>query len=86
MVAVVNDGVFLCPSLRYPSPTGVLIAIDLAYNLYSGFGSWFPGSKPLLQQAMAKIIKVGTHTERARGARQSVIHGHCPAPSPAPSD
>jgi pre-mRNA-processing factor 8 len=41
----------------YPSPTGVLIGMDLAYNLYSGFGNWFPGSKPLLQQAMAKIIK-----------------------------
>ena len=41
----------------YPSPTGVLIGVDLAYNLYSGFGNWFPGSKPLLQQAMAKIIK-----------------------------
>ncbi len=44
---------------RYPSATGVLIAIDLAYNLYSGFGYWFQqGAKPLLQQAMAKIIKV----------------------------
>lgn len=41
----------------YPSPTGSLIAIDLAYNLYSGYGSWFPGCKPLMQQAMAKIIK-----------------------------
>jgi len=41
----------------YPSPTGVLIAVDLAYNLHSGFGNWFPGAKPLLQQAMAKIIK-----------------------------
>jgi pre-mRNA-processing factor 8 len=34
----------------YPSPTGVLLALDLAYNLYSGFGNWFPGGKPLLQQ------------------------------------
>jgi len=42
----------------YPSPTGALFAIDLAYNLYSGFGNWFPGAKPLLQQAMAKIMKV----------------------------
>ena len=42
----------------YPSPTGALIAIDLAYNLYSGYGAWFPGSKPLIQQAMAKIVKV----------------------------
>ena len=41
----------------YPSPTGVLIAVDLAYNLYSGYGSWFPGAKPLLQQGMAKVIK-----------------------------
>ena len=41
----------------YPSPTGVLIAIDLAYNLHSAFGNWFPGCKPLIQQAMAKIMK-----------------------------
>jgi len=41
----------------YPSPTGALLAVDLAYNLYSGFGNWFPGAKPLLQQAMAKIMK-----------------------------
>ncbi|CAE7726137.1 Prpf8 [Symbiodinium sp. KB8] len=43
---------------HYPSPTGALFAIDLAYNLYSGFGNWFPGVKPLMQQAMAKIMKV----------------------------
>ena len=41
----------------YPSPTGVLIAIDLAYNLHSAFGNWIPGMKPLIQQAMAKIMK-----------------------------
>jgi len=41
----------------YPSPTGVLIALDLAYNLYSGYGVWFPGKKPLMQPAMAKIMK-----------------------------
>jgi pre-mRNA-processing factor 8 len=39
----------------YPSPTGVLI--DLAYNLQSAYGNWFPGSKPLIQQAMVKIMK-----------------------------
>lgn len=80
----------------YPSPTGILIALDLAYNLYrsaqcfllilfstvncrycslflwrnrcipnvccccfSAYGNWFPGSKPLIRQAMAKIVKVG---------------------------
>lgn len=41
----------------YPSPTGVLIALDLAYNLHSGYGNWFPGMKPLMQQAMGKIMK-----------------------------
>ena len=41
----------------YPSPTGCMIAIDLAYNLHSAFGNWFPGSKPLIQQAMSKIMK-----------------------------
>ncbi|PVU91485.1 hypothetical protein BB561_004382 [Smittium simulii] len=41
----------------YPSPTGVMVGVDLAYNLYSAYGNWFPGMKPLLQQAMAKINK-----------------------------
>eukprot|EP00045_Choanoeca_perplexa_P015123 m.183370 g.183370 ORF g.183370 m.183370 type:complete len:2331 (+) comp16894_c0_seq1:103-7095(+) len=41
----------------YPSPTGCLIALDLAYNLHSAFGNWFPGSKVLMQQAMGKIMK-----------------------------
>ena len=41
----------------YPSPTGVLVAIDLAYNEYSAYGNWIPGMKPLIQQAMAKIQK-----------------------------
>ncbi|OAO99508.1 hypothetical protein AXX17_AT4G44100 [Arabidopsis thaliana] len=41
----------------YPSPTGVIIGLDLAYNLHSAFGNWFPGSKPLLAQAMNKIMK-----------------------------
>ncbi|KYQ89964.1 hypothetical protein DLAC_08534 [Tieghemostelium lacteum] len=41
----------------YPSPTGCLIGLDLAYNIYSAFGNWFLGVKPLVQKAMAKIIK-----------------------------
>lgn len=38
--------------------SGVMIGLDLAYNLHSAFGNWFPGSKPLLAQAMNKIMKV----------------------------
>ena len=34
----------------YPSPTGVMVGIDLAYNLHSSFGNWFPGAKPLIIQ------------------------------------
>ncbi|CAK8993265.1 Pre-mRNA-processing-splicing factor 8 (Splicing factor Prp8) [Durusdinium trenchii] len=41
----------------YPSPTGLLLGVDLAYNVHSGFGNWFPGIKPLMQQGMAKIMK-----------------------------
>ncbi|CAF1472088.1 unnamed protein product [Rotaria magnacalcarata] len=41
----------------YPSSTGVMIGIDLAYNLHSALGNWFSGCKPLIQQAMAKIMK-----------------------------
>lgn len=41
----------------YPSPTGVLMGVDLAYNIHSGFGNWFPGCKPLIQRAMIKIMK-----------------------------
>ena len=41
----------------YPSPTGLMIGIDLAYNLYSAYGQYFPGLKALVQQAMSKIMK-----------------------------
>ncbi|BFZ64705.1 pre-mRNA-splicing factor 8 [Saitoella coloradoensis] len=41
----------------YPSPHGVMVGIDLAYNMHSAYGNYFPGMKPLLQQATAKIMK-----------------------------
>lgn len=41
----------------YPSPTGVLVGVDLAYSIHSGYGNWFPGVKVLMQQGMAKIMK-----------------------------
>ena len=41
----------------YPSPTGCVVAVDLAYNLHSAFGHWFPGCKVLVNQAMSKIMK-----------------------------
>ncbi len=50
----------------YPSPTGVLLALDLAYNLYSGFGNWFPGGKALLQQ-VCTLPGLACSTTCARG-------------------
>jgi pre-mRNA-processing factor 8 len=41
----------------YPSPTGCVVAEDLAYNLHSTFGHWFPGCKVLVNQAMIKMMK-----------------------------
>ena len=51
----------------YPSPTGVMIGMDLAYNLWSAYGNWFPGLKPLIQQAMAKIMKANPACHVLRG-------------------
>ncbi|KAK6915076.1 Pre-mRNA-processing-splicing factor 8, U5-snRNA-binding [Dillenia turbinata] len=50
----------------YPSPTGVMVSIDLAYKLHSAFGNWFPWSKPLLAQAMIKIMKAAPALYAAR--------------------
>jgi hypothetical protein len=59
---------------NYPCATGALLAVDLAYNLYSGYGVWYQGIKPLLQAAMAKIIKINpalySLRERIRKALQ----------------
>lgn len=41
----------------YPSSTGCLVGVDLAYNIYSSYGSWFPGLKPVMTAAMNKIMK-----------------------------
>lgn len=41
----------------YPSPTGAMVGIDLAYNMYDVYGNWFSGLKPLMQNAMKEIMK-----------------------------
>lgn len=41
----------------YSSPTGVMIGIDLAYNMYDAYGNWFNGLKPLVQNSMKTIMK-----------------------------
>ena len=56
----------------YPSPMGAMIGIDLAYNLHSAYGNWFPGIKPL-------VIKV-PNTLPLRFRSLSVVW--CPRPWP----
>ncbi|CUM64486.1 uncharacterized protein PRCAT00002091001 [Priceomyces carsonii] len=41
----------------YPCPTGAMVGIDLAYNMYDVYGNWFSGLKPLMQNAMKEIMK-----------------------------
>ncbi|KAJ9460206.1 Pre-mRNA-processing-splicing factor 8A [Diplonema papillatum] len=42
---------------KYPSATGVLVGIDLAYNLHSAFGNWFMPLKSLVGKEMTEIMK-----------------------------
>lgn len=44
----------------YPCPTGAMIGIDLAYNVYDVYGNWFQGMKPLMQNAMREIMKANS--------------------------
>lgn len=41
----------------YPAPTGAMVGVDLAYNVYDVYGNWFSGFKPLMQNAMKEIMK-----------------------------
>lgn len=41
----------------YPSPAGLMVGVDLAYNIYDCYGNYFPGLKALMQQAMPTIMK-----------------------------
>ncbi|KAH3899328.1 probable Pre-mRNA-splicing factor 8 [Saccharomycodes ludwigii] len=41
----------------YPSPAGVMIGIDLAYNMYDAYGNWSKGLKPVVQNSMATIMR-----------------------------
>ena len=41
----------------YPSLTGVVISIDLAYNIFSAYGYWFKNLKFLIYKALLKILK-----------------------------
>lgn len=46
------------PANLYPSETGLMIGVDLAYNMYDTYGNWFPGAKPLVQNVMKTVMKL----------------------------
>ena len=50
----------------YPGPIGMLIVFDLAYNTHSAYGSWFPGFKDFLLNALTKIQRHNTELYRLR--------------------
>ena len=45
--------------LSHTSPphlnAGVMVGIDICYNLHSAFGNWFPGSKTLILQVYGEV-------------------------------
>jgi len=38
----------------YPAPTGLMVGLDLAYNLHSAYGNFIPGMKPLVTQVQRR--------------------------------
>lgn len=50
------SSLFFLWSFILPCPWGCQSGLHSAF-LNSAYGNWFPGSKPLIQQAMAKIMK-----------------------------
>jgi pre-mRNA-processing factor 8 len=58
----------------YPSKYGIIIGIDLCYNIWSAFGSWVPGLQEVIEKAMKSVIKfdpsLSVLHERVRKALQ----------------
>ena len=42
----------------YPCITGAVISVDLAYNIFSGYGYWFKNLKFFIYKSLLKIIKI----------------------------
>lgn len=41
----------------YPSPTGCMIGVDLAYSDHSAYGNWFSGLKPLMKKCLRRMME-----------------------------
>ena len=58
---------------KYPSPTGVIIAFDLAYNTYAAFGFWFRGLKAFIRKVLIKVKQHNTELYRFRSTLNSKL-------------
>lgn len=58
----------------YPSSYGIVICFDLAYNMVTCYGNWFPGLKELMQAHLMKVLNMNPALfvlrERIRAALQ----------------
>ena len=56
-----------------------MVGVDLAYNLHSAFGNWFAGVKPLVVQALAKIMKARAMpvSTLSSASAQALCPEHC---------
>ena len=70
---------FVLANSIYPSATGLMIGIDLAYNLYSAYGQYFPGLKTLMQQATAKILVCSGPTSASKAHTDNLSQKSNPA-------
>ena len=41
---------------RYPCQTGIMIGIDLCYNIWTAYGTWIPGLQEVITKAMKNIM------------------------------
>ncbi|KAL1196538.1 Pre-mRNA-processing-splicing factor 8A [Cardamine amara subsp. amara] len=61
----------------YPYTHGVVIGIDLAYNLHSAFGNWFPGLKYLIAETMNDIMESNQHLCKLRKRIRKALQLRC---------
>lgn len=71
------------PASKYPSHTGVVVAIDLAYNEYAAFGHWVPHMRQPFADALAKIVRYNPALYVLRERIRKGVQLYCSEPTEA---
>ena len=66
----------------YQAPTGLMVGLDLAYNLHAAYSNFIPGIKPLVTQAMGKIMKSNPVSGPPQGDHEETSATFSPWPRP----